>query len=381
MNSSIVSRLMVCVVVGAVSLFLLACSSQSPVGTIASASLSAESVADPVTVAETVIDPKAGIESSDSNGSFLTTIETGAPQSPGQVASVNDPELSSVGSTESGPALALVSTPSTPSNPWTNSAQDVKGNGFATGIVVSGSGRATSAPDHAALNLGVEATEVTVSEARSAAATSLTAIIDSVKEDGVAEEDIQTGRYSIQPRYTGREVTRCIESESADTETTTEATQEGPDIESKGQDCFQEYQSVITGYQVNNNITVKVRDLDTVDDVIDGAVEAGGNFIRFNGLSFSLENTSELESQARAAAVANLQAKAGELATLSGVVLQDLVYLTEIGDTPPDLFRPEYAMSRAAADYGASVSTPIAPGEISVNVKVLGHFAISQPAE
>ena len=78
----------------------------------------------------------------------------------------------------------------------------------------------------------------------------------------------------------------------------------------EAQDCFQEYRSVITGYEVSNNVTVLVRDLQNVDRVIDEAVDAGGDYIRFNGLSFSLEDTSVLQSEARAAAVSNLEEKA-----------------------------------------------------------------------
>ena len=255
----------------------------------------------------------------------------------------------------------------------------------AMGIVASGSGSASSAPDLATLRLGVEAIAGTVSEARTTAATAMTAIIGSVNEDGVEEKDVQTGYFSIQPRYTGREVTRCIDSESAAEEKTANgATEDAPDLEgtamlSEPQECFQEYQSVITGYQVSNNVTVLVRELDTIDDVIDGAVAAGGDNIRFNGLSFSLEDTTELESQARAAAVADLKAKAAELASLTEVELGDLIYLTEGGAAPPPVVRAEFALARAAFDSAGSVSTPIAPGEVSIQVSVVGHYLISQP--
>ena len=253
------------------------------------------------------------------------------------------------------------------------------------GIVTSGSGVVSSAPDLATLRLGVEATAGTVGEARTTAATALTEIITSVQEGGVEQKDVQTGYFSIQPRYTGREVTRCVDGASATEEIgEKEAIQEGPATigispASQEQECFQEYQSVITGYQVSNNVTVLVRDLDTVDNIIDSAVAAGGDNIRFNGLSFSLEDTAELEAQARSEAVADLAAKASELASLAGVELGHLIYLTEGGAAPPPVVRAEFALARAAFDSPAGVSTPIAPGEVSVVVNVVGHYLISQP--
>ena len=267
-----------------------------------------------------------------------------------------------------------------------NSANESAG----LGILAVGSGRATSAPDLASLRLGVESLANTVGEARTTAAEAMTAVIASVKEDGVEEKDIQTGYFSIQPRYTGREVTRCIDVETSDGDTEQDdAGQEGTNQEGTkeqgdltpavGQECFQEYQSVITGYQVSNSVTVIIRDLETIDDVIDGAVEAGGDNIRFNGLLFSLEDTSTLKVDARTAAVTDLKGRAEHLATLGGVGLGDLVYIAEVGRIDPPVVRAEFALSKAAADFDGAVSTPISPGEVSIEVSVQGQYLITYP--
>lgn len=261
------------------------------------------------------------------------------------------------------------------------------------GIFATGTGKATAAPDLAILRLGVQDLAATVSEARTTAATAMTAVIASLKEDGVLEKDIQTGRYSIQPRYTGREVTRCVPVEPADMEETPPSTptatpepgaltpsQEGGTSEpTTAQECFQEYRSVITGYEVSNNVTVLVRDLESIDDVIDGAVEAGGDSIRFDGLSFTLEDSAELMKDARAAAVAELKAKAGELASLGGVELGEIVYLSETTPSAGPVVRAEFAMAKVAFDEGGGVSTPVSPGEVAVQVHVQGQYLISYP--
>lgn len=372
MSKSKARRYFVFLILGAVALFALACSSQVPVSTtVGGAQAGEETVA-------AVQESRAEAPQSETPAAIVTTAEA-APEPAPVVKAVE-----AAPATESAVTAVVEESGGT----GVESGSDVHAKlsehdgAGAAGIVVSGSGRARSAPDLATLRLGVEASEATVGEARVVAAEAMSAVMASVGDAGVAAEDIQTGHFSIQPRYTGREITRCVDAESSKGSDSEEsAKQEGPDgigmaLEPKGQECFQEYRSVIIGYEVSNNLTVLVRDLETVDDVIDGAVDAGGDNIRFNGLSFSLEDTTELESEARSAAVSDLAAKAGELAGLAGVELGELVYLTETGGYPPPIVRAEFALARAAADSAGGVATPISPGEVSVEVNVVGQYMI-----
>ena len=132
------------------------------------------------------------------------------------------------------------------------------------GILVSGSGEASAAPDLAIAKLGVEASGDTVGEARETAAGAISAVLDSLKDEGVESRDIQTSRLSIYPNYTTRRVTRCPDSGDA---TSGMAVPEGGHtrgLEAVEDDCYTERESVISGYRVNHEISVKLRDLDTV---------------------------------------------------------------------------------------------------------------------
>ena len=377
MGRSLMKQLFVFSAFAIIGLFLLACSAEAPVSSpVGSAQVNsvAPVLADEGTMEETGQEPPALVEmpeSGETQQAQPAVVPAVEPQAP--VENVSGPlEIPADVSEEPGASGELM-----------QKSQGI--GGTSVGIVTSGSGAVSSAPDVATLRLGVEALAGTVGEARTTAATALAEIIASVQEGGVEQKDVQTGYFSIQPRYTGREVTRCIDGNGATEEVVKkDALQEGPATiavspASQDQECFQEYQSVITGYEVSNNVTVLVRDLDTVDDIIDSAVAAGGDNIRFNGLSFSLEETGELEAQARSQAVADLKAKASELASLAGVELGQLVYLTEGGAAPPPVLRAEFSLAKAAFDSPASVSTPIAPGEVSVVVNVVGHYLISQP--
>ena len=78
---------------------------------------------------------------------------------------------------------------------------------------------------------------------------------------------------------------------------------------------------VLTGYRVRNHATVKLRDLDSVGEVIDEIVIAGGDDVRINGINFTLEDPKPMMAELREMAVADARAKAGHLAELSEVTL------------------------------------------------------------
>ena len=242
------------------------------------------------------------------------------------------------------------------------------------GIWVTGQGSASGVPDLAILNLGVEVLADSAADARMQATEGIDAAIAALEENGVAEEDIQTRRYSIGPRYNYVEVTQCVDEKG-------EAVVVGSDGEvPPGTQCTRARNQVLDGYQVNNHLSVKVRDMDSVGAIIDGVIEAAGDIVRINGINFSIEDSAALEDEARAAAVANLLAKAARLAELAGVELGSLLYLSE--STAPTPF-PRFESGFGSYGYAAQsmLLTGIQPGELEAVVTVQGVFAIAGPAE
>ncbi len=214
------------------------------------------------------------------------------------------------------------------------------------GIWVNGVGTVSAPPDLVELDLGVSATAETVSEARESAATAMTAIVGYLTGSGIEEKDIRTRHFSIHPQYDWQEIIRPG----------------GGRINER----------VLTGYQVTNTAIVLVRDMDRASELLDGAVEAGGDVVRVNGINFTIEDTTGLARQAREKAVADAMAKAAQLAAHSGVTLGRLVLLSEVtGGQPAPFSERAFAV---AAD--ASVATPLSPGEQDVRVTVLAVFDI-----
>ena len=220
-----------------------------------------------------------------------------------------------------------------------------------TGIWVSGEGTISVAPDLAMLDFGVETRAPNVSEANSQASIAMDAVIEALKARGVEDEDIQTSRFSIYPRY---------------------------DYIEEEKDGVRSSREVLVGYRVRNNATVKLRDLDAVGEVIDEVVTAGGDNVRISDINFTLEDPKPKMAELREMAVADAKAKAEHLAGLSDVTLGRLIYISE-GAAGPSVrsfadrsFGYEFAAMAAPAALAPSVSG----GEVTLSLRVQAGFAI-----
>ena len=216
------------------------------------------------------------------------------------------------------------------------------------GVWVTGTGQITMEPDLAILNLGVESIEMTVAEANGAAANAMDAIMTSLMENGVEERDIQTHNFNIRPQYEWIEI---------------------------DEDGKRSNRRELVGYEVTNNLTAKVRDLDAVGTVIDEVIAAGGDATRFDGIRFTVEDTSEVMSQLREEAVTNAMEKAQQMADVAGVTLGSLAYITDsrVSTQGVDPYLPRAAFALAADE---SAATSISGGELEVSLTVHAAFAI-----
>jgi uncharacterized protein len=213
-----------------------------------------------------------------------------------------------------------------------------------TGISVSGEGKVTVTPDIATVNLGVTAQAAKVAEAQSQAAAAMDKVVNALTSNGVAKNDIRTQYFNIQ------QMTRW---------------------DDKTQ------QSVPTGYSVSNMVTVKIRAMDKAGSIIDAVAEAGGDYTRVNGISFSVEKPEQYYTQAREKAVQDAKNKAAQLANLAGVTLGKATYVSESTSTP---YTPYYETYRSVnmAVGGSTPSTSISAGETDITMNVQIIFSIQQ---
>ena len=200
-------------------------------------------------------------------------------------------------------------------------------------VRVTGTGIVAGDPDLVVLSIGVSVERDSVKQARTEAAEAMAGVIESLKGNGLLDPDIQTQHFSIYQRFDYI----------------------------KGQREFR-------GYNVTNTVSAKIRDLDTVGNVIDDAAEAGGDLVEINSIQFTIDDTTKLKMQARVAAMQDAQAKAQTLATEGGVTLGKPISISEGDFYVPQPISFEFASFADSA--AATVDTPIQSGQLQIRVTV-----------
>ncbi len=213
---------------------------------------------------------------------------------------------------------------------------------FRPRILVSGEGSAEVAPDMAVLQLTVTREAKTAREALDANSAAMSKVISAMEAKGIEKRDLQTANFSIQPRYQ----------------------------QSRPQAGGNREAPQIVAYVVRNSLTVRVRDIKRVGEILDQSVTLGVN----EGGRVTLTNAdpSSVIKQARVAAVGDARARAQTLAEAAGVGLGEVLEISEQSFVPGPMpvARAEMAMARA------SDAVPIATGENSYRVSVNMSFAI-----
>ena len=204
-------------------------------------------------------------------------------------------------------------------------------------LTVSGQGEVHGTPNQAMLSAGVVTTARTAASALADNSKAMNAVFATLKRAGIADKDMQTSNFSVQPQY----------------------------ATDKNGNTLRD----ITGYQVSNTVNVRVDDLSKVGPTLDALVSSGANSI--GDIAFTIKDSKPLMAQARAAAVADAAARAQTLARAAGVTLGPILSINESGGYSQP--RPMYRMAEMAV---ASAPPPIAAGEESVTAGVSITWAI-----
>ncbi|MDO8472760.1 MAG: SIMPL domain-containing protein [Dehalococcoidia bacterium] len=211
-----------------------------------------------------------------------------------------------------------------------------------SGIWVTGQGKVTGVPDTAVVVLGIAAQATTVTEAQGKARTAMDAVVKVLKAKGVKDNDIQTQRFSITP------ITQWIEKEN---------------------------RQQIIGYIVDNMVTAKIRQTDSAGPIIDAVADAGGDLIRINSISFTIDDQSTLLAQAQELALKDAKAKAKVIADTMGIRLGILTY-AQVSDSTPMTPYPVYASKDSASGPASIPDTSINAGEITIRATVTAAWGI-----
>lgn len=208
-------------------------------------------------------------------------------------------------------------------------------------MTVSADGKMTAVPDVAIVTVGVTSQGANPIDVKNKNNDKINQVIAFIKQQDIDANDIQTTSFYASPIYN-----------------------------------YANGQNTITGYQANQAVTVKVKNIDksrdTLEKILDGAVNNGANEIQ--GVNFSFDDPTKLMQSARKQAIANANEKAHELADEAGISLGKVINISESSG------HAVYPMALAGGNFAArakSVEPTIEPGKQEITANVSLVFEVS----
>lgn len=220
-------------------------------------------------------------------------------------------------------------------SPWFENIQaQIINEPYTRTITVSAEGIVNAKPDIAVINLSVVTEGKTVKAVTQDGNAKMTAVINAVKALGVEAKDIASTQYNLYPQYYYPE----------------------------------DRQRQLSGYSLNQNIQIKVRDLAIVEDVLDQGVLAGANQV--GQLSFDIDDPSGIKKEAREKAFDIAKEKAQEMAKAAGVKLGRVVTFSEGSSYQPPVYANYTMDMMEKSAVGASATIEAGSTDININVSV-----------
>ena len=198
-------------------------------------------------------------------------------------------------------------------------------------MTLTGTGEVFVAPDMATINLGVSSFHKQASQAMVMNTQSMAKVFNALKGAEIESRDIQTSSLSLNPQWDRRSNSNN--------------------------------QPRIIGYNAQNTVTVRVRDLSKVGPVLDLLTKLGAN--RINNISFGIQKPRPHQDEARKRAVKDARIKAELYVQAAGVELGQIISINENGGVQ----RPQ-PMARMEMAVMASDAVPIAEGELGIRSNI-----------
>jgi uncharacterized protein YggE len=233
---------------------------------------------------------------------------------------------------------------------------------------VSGDGKATGIPDIATFSFQViteGGTDVAAIQTQNTAATNK--VIAFVKAQGVADKDIQTEYYNVDPRY---QTYNCVTPPIPYDMTSGGGAVSGASPASIVKPCPP---ASIAGYTVTQSVNVKMRDFSKIGDIMGGVVTNGANQV--GSLSFTIDDPTQVSNQARAQAIAHAQAEAQAIAAAGNFKIGRLLTIQDGNPSPIYNYSPVSTDMKALAVPAAATPT-IQAGSQEMDVTVTMQYEI-----
>lgn len=201
-------------------------------------------------------------------------------------------------------------------------------------LSVAATAKVESIQDLAIVTMGVVSEGLTAQVVKDQSSNKINQLISFIKQTGLDERDIKTSQFYISPKYN-----------------------------------YNNQQQTIVGYQANQTIAIKVRNIDKssqkLEEIVDGAVMHGANQIQ--GIDFSFENNESLIHNARTQAIDKAIANARQISKDAGLKLGRIVnVITSAASDPTPRFSQNMMLAKSA-----SPQIEVGSQEVSATVTVI----------
>lgn len=200
-------------------------------------------------------------------------------------------------------------------------------------ISVSGEGKVFIKPDIALISVGVTKKNIDFVVAQKDATQVVNKTINFLKSKEIEEKDIKTTSYNIYPQYDYI----------------------------KGEQKFR-------GYEVSQNLEIKIHNLDSVGEILSGVTQSGANTV--GSLRFEVDDIKKAKEEARNKAIKEARAKAKMLSDQLGVRLKKITSFYESDGGFPGPIYPSDAAFGKGGDFTPAPSVPTGENEIKINVSI-----------
>ena len=202
---------------------------------------------------------------------------------------------------------------------------------FNPGVITNGDATVSKKPDLAFLSVGVESMLPTATAAQRDLADKAAKLIARAKALGVADKDLSTSGYSVNPNYV-------------------------------------EPNATLNGYRASEQLQIKWHDVNTVGKALDALVQEGG--ATQVGVGFGLADPKAAQAEARSLAIGDARSRAQAMANAAGVKLGSVLRVSDLTTYGGGPSYKNYATGAATAD------TQVPVGQLDVQVTVEVDFAI-----
>lgn len=212
---------------------------------------------------------------------------------------------------------------------------------------VTGEAKINAVPDVAEFDFGVVTEgDTNVAKLQEQNTDKMNKILTYLKSKGIEAKDIKTTGYNLSPRY---QYSNCRNNSVCPPPT-------------------------ITGYSINQNATIKIRDFKLIGEVLQGAVTSGANNV--SQLRFTFDDKDSLIGQVKGEAVKKAQLKAEALAKTAGFRLGKLLSIEDNNYYQPTSYGLGGGVDMAMAKAESAPAPVIEPGSEDLTASVTLRYGI-----